>query len=78
MKRTQSTKSFSGTFKATNYEPRKTFQNFNKNNEAMTRSQYPSGHSRTLHYFTNGTGRDTYIERYNGGFTVMHDVRALP
>ena len=54
------------------YEPRSTFQNFSNANVSVSKAQYAVGHGHAIHYPSNGTGRDTYIQRYNGGFTKMH------
>ena len=39
----------------------------------MSKSQYPGRASYTSHYLPNGTGRDSYIVRDNGGFCKMHE-----
>ncbi len=38
----------------------------------MSRTGYP-GLAHPVHYHTNGTGRDSYIVRDNGGFNAMYE-----
>jgi len=52
------------------YEPRRTFQTIQ--NDYLSKSMYAGKAAQTVHYNTNGTGRDSYIFRDNGGFSTMH------
>lgn len=52
------------------YEPRKTFGGFA--NDYLSKTGY-RGTAHTVHYQTNGTGRDSYIVRDNGGFNKMSE-----
>jgi len=55
------------------YEPRQgTFGGVNKNAGAQTREMQLVGNGHPRHYFTDGTGRDSYIYQDNGGFTKMY------
>jgi hypothetical protein len=52
------------------YEPRATFGTFS--NDYLSKTGY-RGTAHTVHYHTNGTGRDSYIVRDNGGFNKMYE-----
>lgn len=52
------------------YEPRQTFSGFQ--NDYLSKTGY-RGTAHTVHYHTNGTGRDGYIVRDNGGFNKMFE-----
>ena len=54
------------------YEPRRTFQTVS--NDYLSKTGYRGGANHTTHYHTNGTGRDSYIVRDNGGFCKMHEA----
>lgn len=54
-----------------NYEPRNTFAALG--NDYLSKTQYRGGAVHTTHYHTNGTGRDSYIVRDNGGFCKMSE-----
>ena len=58
------------------YEPRRTFQSIS--NDFLSRTQYKGGANHLVHYQTNGTGRDTYIGRDNGGFCKMYEPFKYP
>ena len=53
------------------YEPRRTFQSLQR--DTLTKVCNPGKANLTVHYHTNGTGRDQYIVRDNGGFSAMHE-----
>ena len=56
------------------YEPRVgTFASYNKDTGAQTRTMQMIGNGHPRHYFTDGSGRDQYIYRDNGGFTKMYE-----
>ena len=38
----------------------------------MSATTYTGRAADLVHYPTNGTGRDTYIHNYNGGFTLEY------
>jgi len=57
------------------YEPRRTFQSQAK--DALSKTQY-RGTAHTVHYNTNGTGRDSYIVKDNGGFCKMFEPVSYP
>lgn len=44
----------------------------------MSKSTYPGKANLLVHYNTNGSGRDTYINRDNGGFCKMHEPVKYP
>ena len=44
----------------------------------MTKCQYKGKAALTVHYHTNGTGRDSYIVRNNGGFNKMYNPIKWP
>ena len=44
----------------------------------MTKTTYPGKAALTVHYHTNGTGRDQYIVRDNGGFGHMYEPIKYP
>ena len=52
------------------YEPRGTFGRYS--NDYLSKTGY-RGTAHTVHYHTNGTGRDAYIVRDNGGFNKMFE-----
>ena len=52
------------------YEPRRTFTGFA--NDYLSKTGY-RGTAHTVHYQTNGGGRDSYIVRDNGGFNKMYE-----
>mmetsp|Transcript_31850 Transcript_31850/g.23567 ORF Transcript_31850/g.23567 Transcript_31850/m.23567 type:complete len:97 (+) Transcript_31850:3-293(+) len=54
------------------YEPRSTFQAQMK--DSLTKTTYRGSANHTTHYHTNGTGRDSYIVRDNGGFCKMFEA----
>eukprot|EP00347_Sterkiella_histriomuscorum_P022841 403336949 len=53
------------------YEPRRTFHSIN--NDYVSKTQFKQHATQTVHYQVNGTGRDSYINRDNGGFCKMYD-----
>jgi hypothetical protein len=57
-------------FSPSSYEPRRTFTSIN--NDYLSKTGY-RGTAHTVHYQTNGTGRDSYIVRDNGGFNKMYE-----
>ena len=52
------------------YEPRRTFGTIS--NDYLSKTGY-RGTAHTVHYQTDGTGRDSYIVRDNGGFNKMFE-----
>lgn len=44
----------------------------------MSRVTFPQKAGQTVHYQTNGTGRDSYIVRDNGGFCKMYNPVKWP
>jgi hypothetical protein len=44
----------------------------------MSKTQFRGGANHTVHYQTNGTGRDSYIVRDNGGFCKMYEPIRYP
>ena len=58
------------------YEPRGTFSAVS--NDYLSKTGYRGGANHTTHYHTNGTGRDSYIVRDNGGFCKMHEAYKQP
>lgn len=58
-------------FSAGAHEPRRTFGSYN--NDYLSRTTYRGTAVHTTNYQTNGTGRDTYIVRDNGGFFAMYE-----
>ena len=44
----------------------------------MSKTQYRGKANLTVHYHTNGTGRDSYIVRDNGGFCKMYNPVKWP
>lgn len=58
-------------FSSAVYEPRGTFSSYNNN--YLSRATYRGQAVHTTNYQTNGTGRDTYIVRDNGGFFAMYE-----
>ena len=52
------------------YEPRQTFSGYS--NDYLSKTGY-RGTAHTVHYHTNGTGRDQYIVNDNGGFNKMFE-----
>lgn len=57
------------------YEPRSTFGGFS--NDYLSKTGY-RGTAHTVHYHTNGGGRDSYIVRDNGGFNTMFEPCKYP
>ncbi len=68
----QNNQSFLHSIPTTVYEPRKGV--FEKTGEAfMSKASYNTGRGHVRHYFNDGTGRDTYVQRDHGGFTKFYD-----
>jgi hypothetical protein len=44
----------------------------------MSKVTFPQKAAQTVHYQTNGTGRDSYIVRDNGGFCKMSSAVKWP
>lgn len=44
----------------------------------MSATTYTGRAADLVHYPTNGTGRDTYIHNYNGGFTLEYKPKQWP
>lgn len=63
-------------FASSVYEPRRTFTAFS--NDYLSKTQYRGSAVHTTHYQTNGTGRDSYIVRDNGGFNKMYEPISFP
>lgn len=53
------------------YQPMRTFNS--SSNDYMSKTAYGGSAVHTTHYHTDGTGRDTYIVRDNGGFNKMYE-----
>lgn len=53
------------------HEPRQTFGTYS--NDCLSKTGYRGSAVHTTNYHTNGTGRDTYIVRDNGGFFQMYE-----
>lgn len=53
------------------HEPRRTFTS--GQNDYLSKTGYRGSAVHTTHYHTNGTGRDSYIVRDNGGFNKMYE-----
>ena len=58
-------------FSGSMYEPRRTFQTIQGG--YLSKTGYRGTAAHTSNYRTNGTGRDTYINRDNGGFNKMFE-----
>ena len=53
------------------YQPVRTFASYSNN--YLSKTGYGGAAVHNVHYQTNGTGRDTYIVRDNGGFNKMYE-----
>ena len=58
------------------HEPKVTFQS--RVHDTMSKCQYNGKAALTVHYHTDGTGRDSYIVRDNGGFNKMYNPIKWP
>ena len=63
-------------FSSAVHEPRGTFSSYQR--DYLSKTQYNGSAVHTTHYQTNGTGRDTYIVRDNGGFNKMYQPCQYP